>query len=137
MSLRLNVTMEPRDAVQMNPLQLAYIGDAVWEIIVRYDLAIRKYNVHHMHQKSIQLVNAHSQAIILQYLEQHLTQDEMEIVKRGRNAHFKHTVPHHQSPEDYSAATGFEALFGFWYLTGNNSRMNEAIHMIKEVFFDG
>jgi len=137
LSLRFNKTMEDKEVLQFNPLQLAYLGDAVWEIIVRYDLISRKLNVHHMHQKCIQLVNAHSQACILHLIEESLSSDEREIVRRGRNTHFKHTIPQNQSPEDYSAATGFEALFGFWYLTGNNERISQITDMIKEVYFYG
>lgn len=137
MSLRFNILMDAKDAIQMNPLQLAYLGDAVWELIVRYDLMIKKYNVHHMHKKCVKLVNAHSQAEILHRIEQYLLPEEIEIARRGRNAHTKHTVPHNQSPEDYAAATGFEALFGYWYLTGNNDRIEQTVNMIKEVFDDG
>lgn len=137
MSLRFNVKIKKSDANQMNPLQLAYLGDVVWEMIVRYDLIVKKYNVHHMHKKCIQLVNAHSQAEILHLIKSHLLQDELDIVQRGRNAHTRHTVPHNQSPEDYAAATGFEALFGYWYLTGNDTRIDHIVKMIKEVYFNG
>ena len=137
MSLRFNAIMDKQEVNQMNPLQLAYLGDAVWEMIVRYDLIIKKFNVRHMHKKCVQLVNAHSQAEVLHTVEQFLLPEETEIVRRGRNAHPKHTVPRNQSPEDYAAATGFEALFGYLYLTGNNARIEQMINIIKEVFFNG
>lgn len=133
MSLRFNVLMEEHGASQLNALQLAYLGDSVWELIVRYELLAQKMNVHHMHKECINLVNAHAQAEMLRFLQPFLSETESEIVKRGRNAHPKHTAPKHQSPEEYSASTGFEALFGYLYLTGQNQRLEEICQKIKEV----
>ena len=107
----------------MNVLQLAYIGDAVWELIVRNDLIRQDLKVHHMHSACIQRVNAHSQATYLQYLLSELTPMESDLVRRGRNAHSHHPTPKNQQPEDYSHATAFEVLFGFLYLTGNIDRI--------------
>ena len=137
MSLRFERIMEPKDAIQMNALQLAYLGDSVWELIVRYQLACRKYNVRHMHQKCVELVNAHAQAQILLSLYPMLDDTETEIVKRGRNAHAKHPVPRNQNPDEYAMATGFEALFGFLYLTGNNTRIQNLVGNINEVNENG
>ena len=124
MSLRFGKTMEQHEALQMNALQLAYLGDSVWELIVRYILIMHKYNVHHMHKDCVSLVNAHSQK-------------ESEVVRRGRNAHAKHTAPKNQNPDEYAAATGFEALFGYLYLTGQNERISELISNITEVQKNG
>ena len=66
LSLRFGKVMEQHDALQLNALQLAYLGDSVWELIVRYNLIMQKFNVHHMHKDCVSLVNAHSQAVILQ-----------------------------------------------------------------------
>ena len=133
MSLRFGATTDVHEASQMNALQLAYLGDSVWELIVRYDLIQRKYNVHHMHKECTGLVNAHAQACILRSIQGILTDKENEIVLRGRNAHPKHAAPRNQSPEEYAASTGFEALFGFLYLTGQNERISEIIKTIQEV----
>ena len=132
-SLRFERQMNDHDALQMNALQLAYLGDSVWELIVRFDLAIRGYNVHHMHKECVGMVNARSQAAILQSLQKILTESETEIVRRGRNAHARHAAPRNQNPDDYAASTGFEALFGFLYLTGHNERIRELVNYIKEV----
>jgi Uncharacterized protein conserved in bacteria len=125
--------MNERDAVQLNPLQLAYLGDSVWELLIRYKLLNRKFNVHHMHKSCTGLVNAHSQAIILRSVEDELSETEKEIVRRGRNAHAKHPSPRNQDPDDYAAATGFEALLGFLYLTGQDDRIKDLVKRMKEV----
>ena len=136
MSLLFREYMDIGDASQLNALQLAYLGDAVWELIVRYDLMIRRFNVHHMHRECVGSVNAGAQAEILRAIQDKLTEAESEIVRRGRNAHPKHASPKNQDPEDYSAATGFEALFGYLYLTGQQERILEMIKYIKEVKMD-
>ena len=133
MSLRFDRIMDSADAIQMNALQLAYLGDSVWELIVRYHLASRKYNVRHMHQKCVDLVNAHAQSQILLSILDSLNETETEIVRRGRNAHAKHPAPRNQNPDEYALSTGFEALFGFLYLTGNNERIRYLADHIKEV----
>ncbi len=137
MSLRFEKTMEQHEAQQMNALQLAYLGDSVWELIVRYILIMHKYNVHHMHKDCVSMVNAHSQAEILQKIQDILTEKESEVVRRGRNAHAKHTAPKNQNPDEYAAATGFEALFGYLYLTGQNKRISELVRNITEVQKNG
>ena len=133
MSLRRERFLDQQEATQMNALQLAYLGDAVWELIVRYDLIIQKLNVQHMHQNCVKMVNARSQSRILLSLEDILTEQEKEIVRRGRNAHARHPVPKNQNPDDYALSTGFEALIGFLYITGQNERINQLINHIKEV----
>ena len=133
LSLRNNVLMSEHDALQMNALQLAYLGDSVWELIIRYDLAVRGYNVRHMHKECVGKVNAHSQSVILLSIQEKLTETEKEVVRRGRNAHPKHAAPRNQNPDEYAASTGFEALFGYLYLTGQNDRILELVHYIREV----
>ena len=125
--------MDEHEASLMNALQLAYIGDSVWELIIRYDLIIRKLNVQHMHKECVKYVNAHSQAVILASIADLLTEQEREIVRRGRNTHARHPVPKNQNPDDYAMSTGFEALWGFLYLTGQNERIEQLIKSINEV----
>ena len=132
MSLRFDTLMDERDALQMNALQLAYLGDSVWELAVRYDLITRGYNVHHMHKRCVDKVNAHSQAMLLQSVADMLTDTEKEVVRRGRNAHPKHAAPRNQNPDEYAASTGFEALFGFLYLTGQDERIRMLVKKIRE-----
>ena len=133
MSLRFGKVMDKHEALQLNALQLAYIGDSVWELIVRYKLIMKRYNVRHMHKECVSLVNAHSQAMILQKIQEELDETESEIVRRGRNAHTKHSAPRNQDPDEYAASTGFEALFGYLYLTGQNDRISELVTIIEEV----
>ena len=137
MSLRFGKVMEQHDALQLNALQLAYLGDTVWEMVVRYHLIMKRFNVHHMHKDCVNLVNAHSQAVILQKIQDELNETETEIVRRGRNAHAKHSAPRNQDPDEYAASTGFEALFGYLYLTGQNDRINKLVSIIKEVNENG
>ena len=133
MSLRFERMMNEQDALQMNALQLAYLGDSVWELIVRYGLLVQKLNVHHMHKESVKMVNARAQSQMLLSLSDLLTDQDNEIVRRGRNAHAKHPVPKNQHPEDYAVSTGFEALIGYLYLTGQNERIRQITDCIKEV----
>ena len=133
MSLRFERLMEEHEAAQMNALQLAYLGDAVWELIIRYGLIVRKLNVQHMHKNCVRLVNARSQSQLLSSLYEKLSEREKEIVRRGRNAHARHPVPKNQNPDDYAQSTGLEALFGFLYLTGQNERIGQLVNYMKEV----
>lgn len=132
MSLRFENTMDEQEAFGMNALQLAYLGDSVWEIITRYDLILQKLNVHHLHEQSVRYVNAKAQYEMLSFIDDHLTEREKEIVRRGRNAHPRHTVPRNQQPEHYAASTGFEALFGYLYLSGQDDRIKSIIKIIRE-----
>ncbi len=113
-----------KEVIQMNALRVAYIGDAVWEMVVREHLIMKGLNVHHMHSECIRLVNAGAQASFIQSLLPDLTETETELVRRGRNAHARHPAPKNQQPEDYSMSTAFEVLIGFLYLTGNDGRLN-------------
>ena len=133
MSLRFNITIDEHEAAQMNALQLAYLGDAVWELIIRYELINRKYNVHHMHRNCTDMVNAHAQSMILLSIMSLLTEKETDIVLRGRNAHAKHAAPRNQNPEEYAASTAFEALIGYLYLTGQDDRISQIVNYIREV----
>ena len=137
MSLRFGKGVEQQEALQLNALQLAYIGDSVWELIVRYKLIMKRYNVRHMHKECVSMVNAHSQAVILQKIQEELNETESEIVRRGRNAHAKHSAPRNQDPDEYAASTGFEALFGYLYLTGQNDRISRLVSTIEEVSENG
>lgn len=125
MSFRFFEPLEEKDALLMNPLQLAYIGDAVWEVIVRNHLIRKGLNVHHMHSQCIRLVNAKAQASFVEVIREGLKPLEEELVRRGRNAHSHHPVPKNQNPEDYALATAFEMLIGFLYLTQQEKRIEE------------
>lgn len=112
-----------KEAGLMNAMQLAYIGDAVWELFVRNHLIRTGMNVHHMHSECIRHVNARAQASYILSISDRLTDEEMELVRRGRNAHAHHPIPKNQSPEDYAMATAFEVLIGYLHLTGKDERI--------------
>lgn len=123
MSLREFAPMPPERARLMNPLQLAYIGDNIWELLIRARLIERQLTVRHMHAEAVGRVNAQAQARALAKIADGLTAEEADLVRRGRNAHPHHAGPKHQSHADYQAATGLEALFGYLYLTGQDERL--------------
>ena len=120
------------DARQMNALQLAYLGDTVWSTIVRTRFVCRKMNVHHLHQVTVSMVNAAAQAKALAIIMDHLTEEEQDIARRGRNAHARHPAPKNQDPADYADSTAFETLLGFWYITGDPDRLDTVTNMILE-----
>ena len=123
MSLRESAPMTEEAARLLNPLQLAYIGDTVWDLLIRSRLLYRGRNLRHMHQEAVQHVNAAAQAAALRKLDGLSTEPEEDILRRGRNAHARHPVPKNQDPADYSAATALEALVGYLYITGQEERL--------------
>ena len=124
-SLELVAITNEKDAQMMDPLQLAYIGDTVWDLLIRTQIITTGYNVHKLHVEATAKVNAGAQALALQKVIDHLTPKEADIVRRGRNAKAKHSAPKNQNPADYQYSTGFEALLGFLYLTGQGQRLKE------------
>lgn len=119
----MNEQMTLEQARMLSPLQLAYIGDSVHAMIVRLYLLKKNLNVKKMHQLSVQTVCAVNQSNILEKLLPLLTEDELAIVKRGRNAHAHHTGPKSASVSQYAGATGLETLLGFLYVVGNQERL--------------
>ncbi len=116
----------------LNPISLAYIGDAVYEILVREHLAIKGNRPpEQLHKHAVNFVSATAQAAAIRKISQFLTEDETNAFKRGRNAKVSH-VPKGASVADYHNATGFEALFGYLYLTGQTKRMRELFKIICE-----
>lgn len=108
-----------------NALQLAYIGDSVFDLMVRSDrLFHQDTNVKKLHRACIERVNASSQARALRYLMPYLTQEETQIAQRGRNAK-PHTLPKNGDAQEYALATALEAVFGYHYLCGNQKRIDE------------
>lgn len=111
------------EAKQYSPLTLAFLGDAVYSLLVR-EMLLKSANkpTNKLHKESISLVNASCQAEMLKKVMDILTEDELTVFKRGRNAHSGH-VPKNQSDADYRYATGLEALYGYLYLIGDFSRL--------------
>lgn len=112
------------EAKQLNPLQLALIGDAVYEIYIRNYILSKNIDLsaHKIHVNAIKFVKAKSQALIMHEIESELMEEEEYIYKRGRNAKSA-TVPKNADVRDYRMATGFEALVGYLYLIGENERL--------------
>ncbi|MDU2115456.1 MAG: ribonuclease III domain-containing protein [Peptoniphilus lacydonensis] len=116
---------------ELSPLALAYIGDACYEILVRSKILDLRKNPNKLHRESIKFVRAKGQRDLFEKIEDMLTEDEMRIFKRGRNAK-SHTVPKNADPIDYRIATGVEALFGYLYLLKRYARIRELFReMIK------
>ena len=122
------------EARLLNPLQLALIGDGVYEVYIRnYILSSNhELSVHKIHKKSIGYVKAKSQAEIIHKLEGELTEEESYIYKRGRNAKSA-TIPKNAEVRDYRMATGFEALVGYQYLIGDNERLEYILTKSVEI----
>lgn len=118
------------DLKVLSPLQLAYIGDAVYELFIRtFLIGTKNIPVNELHKEAVEYVKAKAQADITHYLEDKLTEEEWQIVKRGRNAK-SGSAPKNANPLDYRYATGFETLIGYLYLNGNYERILEIFAMI-------
>lgn len=108
----------------MPPLVWAYVGDAVYELYIRTNLVNNtKLNPHKLHVEAIKYVKAQAQAKILEKITEILTEEEKDIVRRGRNAQ-NHHLPKNANLDEYSHATAFEALIGYLYLTKQDERLN-------------
>ena len=114
-----------RDTKELNPLQMAYVGDTIHDLYVRSMLLSKGMNVGAMHKQAVRMVSAFAQARMLEALEQELTEAEADIARRGRNSQAKHAAPKHADPADYAHATGLEALWGYLYLSGQQQRLDE------------
>lgn len=110
---------------QMSPLVLAYIGDTVYDLFVRTMLVeSTTLSAHGLHMRAAKLVCAAAQSRAFLRIEQLLSEEEMSVFKRGRNAHMG-TVPKNAEIIDYRRATGLEALMGYLYLLGRDERLSE------------
>ena len=119
--------MEEIEVNQMSPLVWAYIGDSVYEQYIRsYLVTNTKFKPHKLHIEATKFVKAASQAKILQQLENSLTEDEKEVVRRTRNTK-NHHLPKNSNVQEYMYATAFEGLIGYLYLTKQEKRLNEIL----------
>ncbi len=118
---------EKIDVNTMSPLIWAYVGDSVYELYIRTHLTnTTKLKPHKLHIESIKYVKAGAQAKILEKLMDELTEQEKEIVKRGRNAE-NHHLPKNATVQEYMYSTAFEALIGYLYLTKQDERLKELL----------
>lgn len=119
-----------KDKVNLiSPLIWAYVGDAVYELYIRTHL-INTTNLkpHELHRKSIKYVSANAQAEILKKIENILTDEEKQIVRRARNAQ-NHHLPKNTNVANYSYSTAFEGLIGYLYLSDNKKRLEEILNL--------
>ena len=120
----------------LSPLTLAFTGDAVFSLFVREMLVCDANRpVGELHRLSVQAVKASAQAAAMRKIMPLLTEKELEVFKRGRNAHTSHT-PKNQSGCDYHYATGFEALVGYLYLKDEDERLNLLLNEVINVLGD-
>ncbi len=114
----------------LSPLTWAYIGDAIFELYVRTNL-VNKTNLkpHKLHIEAINYVKAKAQAEFLQKIEEILTDEEKDIVRRGRNTK-NHHLPKNSNVQEYMHATAFEALIGYLYLTKRYKRLEEILKLV-------
>ena len=119
--------MEEVDVSTYSPLTLAYIGDGIYDLIIR-SIVVNRGNkqVNKLHKETSSLVQASAQSLMMRTMQEHLTEEETAVYKRGRNA--KSITPaKNQSITDYRRATGFEALLGYLYLKKEWKRMLDLV----------
>lgn len=131
----LNLWNEDIKPKQLSPATLAFVGDAVFELLVREYIVAKNGSmpVAKLHKKTVKHVCASWQFKAYIALEPILTEDELDIYRRGRNSTGSH-VPRNSTPKEYRAATGVECLFGFLYFNRNIDRLHELFdYMMKYV----
>lgn len=127
---QVELSCEPK---QYNALGLAYIGDVVYELLVRERMVARaNMPVNRLHQKTVRWVCASAQSEAMQLLLPLLTEEEEAVYRRGRNANSH--APRNADVQEYHRASGFEALFGYLYLSGQQRRIEEFFTLIWEQF---
>lgn len=129
----INLEKNEEEINMMSPLTWAYIGDSVYELFIRAEL-INRTNLkpHKLHIESIKYVKAEAQAKFLKDIMEDLTDEEKEIVRRGRNTQ-NHHLPKNCDVKEYMYATAFEALVGYLYLNKKHDRLKE---IFSKVLFD-
>ena len=110
-------------------LELAYLGDTLWDLFVREELVRTGGRMKELHRAAVARVRASAQSRALARIEDCLTEDEAAVVRRARNAH--QTPPKNADPADYCRATALEALFGYLYLTGQLERMKTLMYQAE------
>ena len=127
-----NEKLTGEDIMMLSPLQLAYVGDAVYELLVRTYLMERGLSVGQLHKLATKYVKAKAQSDIVHAIEDELTEKEKTIVKRGRNSK-SNTTPKNAEMIHYKYSTGFEALIGYLYLQGEEERLKQVFEKITKM----
>ena len=129
----LNIEMPEKEINAVSSLGLAHVGDCVYELMVRSMIVSRgKLTNQGLHRDTVRYVSAPAQAAAMEKILPVLTEEELHVYKRGRNAHV-HSVPKNASITQYHAATGLESLFGWLYLGARHQRLNELFALIMEI----
>lgn len=124
--------LSPQELQAISAIGLAHMGDAVYELLVRTWLCVHgKATGKELHRATIALVCAQKQAELAQRVLPQLTEEELAVYKRGRNANV-HAMPRSATPAQYHAATGLECLMGWLYLRGNKERAEQLFHAMME-----
>lgn len=129
MTLNLNISFDDTVLKNATPSTFSFVGDAVYGLAVRTYLAKLPRPSKKLHTESLAFVSATAQAKAFSVIEPLLTEEEMNIFKRGRNFRTNHT-PKNSSNGEYHTATGLETLFGFLYLNGKQQRLSELFDII-------
>lgn len=121
------LNLQEVDAASYSPLVLAYIGDCVYDLAIKTMIISRgNKQVHKLHEETSRFVQASTQSLMMRTMQEHLTEEEHAIYRRGRNA--KSVSPaKNQSITDYRRATGFEALIGYLYLKKEYKRLMDLV----------
>jgi ribonuclease-3 family protein len=124
------MALEEKEISSHSILALAHLGDSVYELMVRtWLMASSDLSNQSMHNETLKYVSAEAQFDAYQRLKDNLSDEELDIIRRGRNARTK-TIPKNVSHAKYHIATGLEALFGVLWLSGNHTRLNELFDII-------
>lgn len=124
--------LTPDELRAISAIGLAHMGDAVYETLVRTWLCVHgKATGKELHRATIALVCAQKQAELAQRILPQLTEEELAVYKRGRNANV-HAMPRSATPAQYHAATGLECLMGWLYLRGDKERAEQLFHAMME-----
>ena len=124
----IKIEKEPKEVLAMSPLTWAYVGDCVYELFIRTHLVnTTTLKPHKLHIEAIKYVKAGAQAELLKTIYDDLTEEEKDIVRRGRNTE-NHHLPKNSNVQEYMYATAFEALIGYLYLTKQEERLSEILN---------
>ena len=127
------IALDKNQIQQMNPLVLAFVGDAVETLRVRTRFALEDTSKsHELHLKTAREINAHAQSVDAQKILPHLTEEEEAIYRRARNAKSHHHAKNY-SEKDYRRASGLEAVLGYLYLAGEEERLEELFGLMERI----
>lgn len=127
-SLKEEFACEEIDIRTFSPLTLAYIGDCIFDLVIRSVIVLRgNKRAQSLHKEATSYVNAGTQSLLIMAIQEELTQEEQDVFRRGRNAK-SYSQAKNASLSDYKRATGLEALMGYLYLT---DKLPRAIELIK------